>query len=87
MSGWVLAEVEGQDITTHGAGVEDMDGSDSDDDGKMDGGFESAEMFEESSKRPLLLTGYSENLGSGKLRMLRHFVARLITPVSRCRRR
>ena len=47
--GCVLAEVEGQDMTTHGAGVEDMDGSDSDDDGEMDGGFESAEMFGEAA--------------------------------------
>ncbi len=45
--GCVLADIEGQDMTTLGAGVEDMDGSDSDDDGKMDGGFESAEMFGE----------------------------------------
>ncbi len=45
----VLAEVEGQDMTTHGAGFEDMDGSDSDDDGEMDGGFESAEMFGEAA--------------------------------------
>jgi hypothetical protein len=43
--GCVLAEVEGQDMTTHGAGVQDMDGSDSDHDGEMDGGFESAEIF------------------------------------------
>lgn len=47
--GCVLAEVEGQDMTTHGAGVEDMDGSDSDDDGELDGGFESAEMFGEAA--------------------------------------
>ncbi len=49
MSRVVLAEVEGQDMTTYGAGVEDMDGSDSDDDGEMDGGFESVEMFGEAA--------------------------------------
>ncbi len=47
--GCVLAEVEGQDTTTHDADVEDLDGSDSDDDGEMDGGFESAEMFGEAA--------------------------------------
>jgi hypothetical protein len=50
--GCVLGEVEGQDMTTHGAGVEDMDGSDSDDDGEMDGGFESAEIFGEAAFIP-----------------------------------
>jgi hypothetical protein len=46
--GCVFAEVEGHVITRHGAGVEDMDGSEIDDDGGMDGSFESAETFGEA---------------------------------------
>jgi hypothetical protein len=52
--GCVLDECEGQEPTTHGADVEDMDGSDSDDDGEMDGGFESAEMFREATNAEAL---------------------------------
>ena len=36
-------------MTTRGAGVEDMDGSDSDDDGELAGGFESAQIFGEAA--------------------------------------
>ena len=45
----VLAEGDGQDMTTHGAGVDGMEGSDSDDDGAMDAGFESEDMFGEAA--------------------------------------
>ncbi len=76
--GCVLAEVTSQGTNTHGADVEDRDDSENDDDGEMGGGFESTERLE---KRPLLLAGYSELLACGKLRMLMHFVARLITTV------
>ena len=80
----MLAKVDGQDMTTYGAGVEDMDGSDSDDDGELDGGFESAEMFGEAA---FIAHGVQRIPGLWELRMLRHFVARLITSVSPCRRR
>ena len=45
----VLAEGDGQDMTTHGAGVDGMEGSDSDEDGAMDAGFESEDMFGEAA--------------------------------------
>jgi hypothetical protein len=78
--GCVLAEVEGQDTTIHGAGVQGMDGSDSNDDGEMDGGFESAEMFVQAA---FIAHGVQHIPGHWGLR---HLVARLITAVSRCRR-
>jgi hypothetical protein len=80
---FVRAKVEGQDMTTYGAGCEDMDRSDSDDDSEMDGGFASAKMFGEAA---LVAHGVQRIPGLGELGMLRHFVARLITTVSPCRR-
>ena len=46
---YVLAEGEGQKMTTHGAGVEGMEGSNSDKDGAMDAGFEIEDMFGEAA--------------------------------------